>query len=107
MVLQEPSFNDYQPTTILVPHNRPKSTKGKTWEIGQKLQMWDKMMSLKDRFKKETPQNLRPKFVEDMVVDVLKSNKLTEMFQAMVIIRLKMGNLGLKVQSLKNQINHN
>jgi hypothetical protein len=37
MVLQEPSFNDYQPTTILVPHNRPKSTTGKTWEIGQKL----------------------------------------------------------------------
>jgi hypothetical protein len=37
MVLQGPSFNDYQPTTILVPHNRPKSTKGKTLEIGQKL----------------------------------------------------------------------
>jgi len=37
MVLQEPTFNDYRPTTILVPHNRPGSTKGKTLEIGQEL----------------------------------------------------------------------
>ncbi len=39
-----------------------------------------------------------------MVVDVLKSNKITKMFQAMVVIRLKMGNLGLKVQSLKTRL---
>jgi hypothetical protein len=39
-----------------------------------------------------------------MVVDVLKSNKITKMFQTMVIIRLKMSNLGLKVQSLKTRL---
>ncbi len=99
MVLQEPTFNDYRPTTILVPHNRPGSTKGKTLEIGQELQMWDKVMSSRNRFREQTPQNLTPKFVEDMAVDVLETNKITEMFQAMVIIRFKMGNLGLEVQS--------
>jgi hypothetical protein len=39
-----------------------------------------------------------------MVADVLEIKKFTEMFQAMVIIRLKMGNLGLKVQSLKTKL---
>jgi len=32
-----------------------------------------------------------------MAVDVLENNKTTEMFQAMVLIKLKMGNLGLEV----------
>jgi hypothetical protein len=32
-----------------------------------------------------------------MVIDVLESNKTIEMFQAMAIVSLKMGNLGLKV----------
>ncbi len=36
-----------------------------------------------------------------MATDVLESNKTIEMFQAMDIISLNMGNLGLKVQSLK------
>jgi hypothetical protein len=35
-----------------------------------------------------------------MATDVLESNKTIEMFQAMAIVSLKMGNLGLKVQSL-------
>jgi hypothetical protein len=36
-----------------------------------------------------------------MASDALKSNKNVEMFWAMAIINLKMGNLGLKVWSLK------
>ncbi len=90
-VLPKPSFNDY----------RPGLAKGKTLEIGQNIQMWDKVMSSRDGFKEETPQNLTPKFVEDMVARVLKNNKIVKMFQAMAIVSLKMGNLGLKVHSLK------
>jgi hypothetical protein len=36
-----------------------------------------------------------------MVVRVLDNNKIVKMFQAMAIVRLKMGNLGLEVHSLK------
>jgi hypothetical protein len=36
-----------------------------------------------------------------MVARVLKNNKIVKMFQAMAIVSLKMGNLGLKVHSLK------
>jgi hypothetical protein len=59
--------------------------------------MWDRMMSLGNEFREETPQNLTPKFVKDMAIDVLESNKTIEMFQVMAIVSLQMGNLGLKV----------
>ncbi len=59
------------------------------------------MMSSRYGFKKETPQNLTLKFVEDMAIDVLESNKTIEMFQTIAIVSLKMGNLGLKAMSLK------
>jgi hypothetical protein len=36
-----------------------------------------------------------------MVARVLEINKTVKMFQAMAIVSLKMGNLGLKVHSLK------
>ncbi len=42
--------------------------------------MWDKVMSSGNEFREETPQNLTPKFVEDMAIDVLENNKTTEMF---------------------------
>jgi hypothetical protein len=58
-------------------------------------------MSLGKRSKEETPQNLTPKFVKYMAVKVLEHNKTIKMFQAMAIFNLKMGNLGLEVQSLK------
>jgi hypothetical protein len=62
--------------------------------------MKDMGMSLKDTSKEETPQNLTLKFVEEMVEDVLESNKIIEMFKVTVIICMKMGNLGLEVQSI-------
>ncbi len=61
-------------------------------------------MSLRNKFREETPQNLTPKFVKDMAGDVLENNKTSEMFQAMVLIKLKMGILGLEVQSLKTKL---
>ncbi len=58
------------------------------------------MMSSRKRFKEETQQNLTPKYVKDMAIKVLEHNKTIEMFKTMVIVNLKMGNLGLEVQSL-------
>ncbi len=39
-----------------------------------------------------------------MVEVVLEGNKNVEMFQAMAIVNMKMGDLGLKVQSLKTRL---
>jgi fructose-1,6-bisphosphatase len=63
--------------------------------------VWDRVVSSKDESREETSQKFTPKYVEDMVANVLESNKIVKMFQAMAIINLKMGNLGLKVKTLK------
>jgi hypothetical protein len=36
--------------------------------------------------------------------EALSNNKTSEMFQAMVIVSLKMGNLGLEVKSFKTRL---
>jgi hypothetical protein len=59
--------------------------------------MRDKMVSLGEGSREETPHNFTLKFVKDMAVDVMENNKIIEMFQAMAIVSLKMGNLGLEV----------
>ncbi len=51
--------------------------------------------------KEKTPQNLTPKFIEKLVGEVLGNNKIVEMFQAMAIVSMNMGNLGLEIQFLK------
>jgi hypothetical protein len=43
--------------------------------------MWDRVMSSRDEFREETPQNLTPKFLKDMVVDVMENNKLLKCFK--------------------------
>ncbi len=54
-------------------------------------------MSSKHVSKEETSHDLTPKFVEKLVKEVLGNNKIVEMFQAMAIVSMKMGNLGLEV----------
>ncbi len=65
----------------MVSQSRLRSIEGKGLKVGQELQMWDRVhVSLRGGFKEETPQNLTPKFVKDMVVDVLENNKHVKMF---------------------------
>ncbi len=54
-------------------------------------------MSLEKALKEEAPQNLTLKFIHDMAAKVMEHNKNVEMFQAMAIVKMKMGNLGLEV----------
>ncbi len=66
--------------------------------------MRNKMVSSGEGFREKTPHNFTLKFVKDMAIDVMESNIIIEMFQAMAIVSLKMGNLGLEVQSLKTKL---
>jgi hypothetical protein len=42
-----------------------------------------------------------PKFVKELIEEVLGSNKIVKMFQAMAIVSQKIGNLGLEIKTLK------
>jgi hypothetical protein len=41
-----------------------------------------------------------PKSMEEVVVEVMKANKVVESFQTMAIVNLNMGNLTLEVNTL-------
>jgi hypothetical protein len=47
-------------------------------------------------------QTSTPKFVEEVVAEVTKADKAIELFHTMAIMSLNMGNLILKVNTLKN-----
>jgi hypothetical protein len=68
------------------------------------LHIRDKGMSSQYTSTEETPHNLTPKYVEELAEEVLGSNKTAKMFQAMAIMNMKMGNLGLEVKSLKTRL---
>jgi hypothetical protein len=77
VVLIEPSFNVHKPIVILVSKNQPWLAEGRALKVGQELQMRNKVVSLREGSRGKKPQNLTPKFVEDMVIDVMESNKIT------------------------------
>jgi hypothetical protein len=88
----------------MLPQSRPRSIEGHALDMDLGLHMRDKGMSSKDTSKEETPHNLTPKYVEELAEEVLGNNKTVEMFQAMAIVSMKMGNLSLEVKSLKNKL---
>ncbi len=49
-------------------------------------------------------QTCTPKFVEEVVIEVMKANKVVKLFQIMEIMSLNMGNLTIKVNILKNRL---
>jgi hypothetical protein len=51
-----------------------------------------------------TTQTNTPKFVEEVTTEVMKANKVAELFQTMTIMSLNMGNLILEVDILKKKI---
>jgi len=42
--------------------------------------------------------------VEELFIEVMKTNKIVELFQTMAIMSLNMENLNLEVSSLKNRL---
>jgi len=48
-----------------------------------------------------TTQTNTPKSMEEVVTEVMKTNKIAKLFQTMAIVNLNMGNFTLKVNILK------
>ncbi len=97
-------MHGFWPPAVVLPQSRPRSTEGHALDMDLGLHMKDKGMSSKDTSKEETPHNLTPKYVKELAKEVLGINKTTKMFQAMAIVGMKMGNLGLEVKSLKTRL---
>ncbi len=56
MVFTKPPFNVHKMATIMVSHNRLRLIEGKGLEVGQELQMWDRVhVSLRGGFKEKRP----------------------------------------------------
>jgi CRISPR/Cas system-associated protein Cas7 (RAMP superfamily) len=47
-----------------------------------------------------------PKFVEEIIIEVMLIDKVIELFHTMAIVSLNMGNLNLEVNSLRNRLGH-
>jgi hypothetical protein len=45
-----------------------------------------------------------PKSMEEVVAKIMKVDKIVELFQTIAIVSLNMGNLTLKVNTLKNKL---
>jgi len=56
------------------------------------------------RSRNPTTQISTPKSMEEVNVEVMKANKVVELFQTMAIVSLNMGNLTLEVNTLKNRL---
>jgi len=51
-----------------------------------------------------TTQTSTPKSMEEVITEVMKTNKITELFQTMAIVSLNMGNFTLEVNTLKHKL---
>jgi hypothetical protein len=75
------------------------------------LDRWYKYVKENKGDKKDTCQSRdpmtetsTPKFVEEVVVEVMKVGKVTKLIQTMAIVSLNMRNLTLEVSILKNRL---
>ncbi len=64
------------------------------FELGKR--MVHELGSYVEGFGDPTTQTSTPKFVEEVATEVMKANKVDELFQTMAIVNLNMGNLILK-----------
>jgi hypothetical protein len=51
-----------------------------------------------------TTQASTPKFVEEVTAELMKVDKVDELFKTMAIVNLNMGNLTLEVNTLNNKL---
>jgi hypothetical protein len=64
--------------------------------------MIQELGSSAEGFGDPSTQTSTPKSMEEVDLEVMKVNNVVELFQTMVIVSMNMGNLILKVNTLKN-----
>jgi hypothetical protein len=93
-VAKQLAFEKFKPSELEVPQFPFK------FELGRR--MVQELGSFIEGFIDPMTQTNTPKSMEEVVVEVMKANKASKLFQTMAIMSLTMGNLTLEVNTLKN-----
>ncbi len=101
VVVTQLAFEEFSPTKLEVPPSRPKSTKGFLVEFDLGRRMVQELGSYVEGFGNLMTQIRTPKSLEEVVAEIMKTNKATELFQTMAIMSLNTGNLTLEVNIMK------
>ncbi len=101
-VATQPTFDEFKSIELQVTLSRLESVEGFMFEFELGKRMVHQLGSFVEGSGDPTIQTSIPKFVEEVVVEVMNTNKVDELFQTMAIVNLNMGNLILKVNTLNN-----
>jgi hypothetical protein len=72
----KPSLTIFKPLEIQVPTSRPRFAKRQPFEFGLGNRIVQEFGSSKEGSKNPTTQTSTPRFVEKVVVEVMKANKI-------------------------------
>jgi hypothetical protein len=84
--------------------SRQESAKGFPFEFELGRRMVRELGSFAKGSRDPMTQTSRLKSMEEVVVEVMKENKVAKLFQTMAIVSLNIGNLTLEVNILKNRL---
>jgi hypothetical protein len=98
----KPSFEVFRLSELHVAVSRPESIEGFPFEFELGSKMVQEMGSSTEGFKNPMTQTSTLKSMEELATKVMHVNNAIQLFQTMAIVSLNMGNLTLKVNSLKN-----
>ncbi len=95
------AFEEFRLVELQVPPSRPKSAEGFLVEFEFRRRMAQELGLFVERSRDFMPWIRTPKFVEEVVIEVMKTDKASELFQTMAIMSLNMGNLTLELWIVK------
>ncbi len=78
--MTQPTFEKFRPIKLQVPPSRPESAKGFPFEFELGRRMVQKLGSSVERSKDPTTQISTPKSMEEVVVEVMKVDKVVDLF---------------------------
>ncbi len=81
------SFEEFKPSKLQVPPNRPKSTKGFPVEFELRKIMVYELGSFVEGFGDPMTQTSTPKSMEEVAIEVMKVDNAIQLFQTMAIMR--------------------
>ncbi len=91
----------FKPLEIQILVSRPRSIEGQPFEFELGSRIVNGLGSFRESFKNLITQTNTPRFVEEVVEEVMQVDKKNELFQTMAIVNLHMGNMNMEVSTLK------
>ncbi len=95
------AYEEFRPIELQVPPSRLEFVEGFPFEFELGKRMVQELGSIAKGSIDPTTQTNTPKSMEEVATEVMKVNKVAELFQTMVIVSFNMGNLALEVNTLK------